>query len=154
MVRHLEERIADSEQHAFKSAGERRIAEFLEASGIRYAYEQPLLVLDQGKPRIWYPDFALLQLAIYIEYYGITGDPDYDRCTRHKREVYKAMELDVIPVYPATFRTDWQGYILDHAERIHTRRHGATSETRRQHHGTRSQYTRETRRAHPRTYAR
>jgi len=114
MVRDLEQRIANGERYAFKSAGERRIAGYLEGCGIRHDYERPLLVIDQGKPKIWYPDFYLPGLAVYLERFGIVADEGYcyDRGLQHKRNVYAAMDLDVIPLYPATFRTDWRTYIL------------------------------------------
>jgi len=132
----LEQRLTASRQGPFKSAGERRIAEILDASGIRYDYERPLLVLDRGQPRIWYPDFYLPELAVYLEYFGIVADEGYDRRTRHKKAVYEAMELDVIAIYPATFRTDWRGYIVDSLEKITARRQSTLAQARGEFHGS------------------
>jgi len=44
----------------YRSRGEEQIARFLERNGIAYQYEYPLAVIDQGKTRIYYPDFRLL----------------------------------------------------------------------------------------------
>jgi len=127
----LEQRLAAaSRQDPFKSAGERRIAEFLQVREIHYDYERPLLVLDRGQPRIWYPDFYLPELAVYLEYFGIVADEGYDRRAQHKKSVYEAMDLDVIPLYPATFHTDWKGYILDSLEKIMARRQSTLAKAR------------------------
>ena len=64
--------------NAFKSAGEQRIADFLDRHGIKYIYEPPTAVTQHGKTRLWYPDFLLTEYGLYIEYYGRVGDPDYD----------------------------------------------------------------------------
>jgi len=92
---------------AFKSAGEQRIADFLDHHGIRYIYEPPTAVTQHGKTRLWYPDFLLPEYGLYIEYYGRTGDPDYDRGILEKTAAYKASGLEVIPIYPLHLAHAW-----------------------------------------------
>ena len=53
--------------HGFKSRGEVQIARFLDRNSILYNYEQPLAVVDQGKTRVWYPDFQLPEYSMIIE---------------------------------------------------------------------------------------
>ena len=97
----------------FKSKGERKIANFLEENEIKYRYESGVLIYQSEKqPRIWYPDFNLPEFSTYIEYYGMAGDPDYDRGIKAKEAAYAKMGLPVIPVYPHMFSEDWEGYIM------------------------------------------
>ena len=93
--------------NAFKSAGEQRIADFLDRHGIKYIYEPPTAVTQHGKTRLWYPDFLLPEYGLYIEYYGRTGDPDYDRGILEKTAAYKASGLEVIPIYPLHLAHAW-----------------------------------------------
>jgi len=72
----------------FKSRGEVQIARFLDRNSIAYQYEYPLAILDQGKTRIWYPDFQLPEYGMIIEYFGINGKSSYDEQARHKMKVY------------------------------------------------------------------
>ena len=73
----------------FKSRGEKKIADFLESVQIEYQYEKAVL-LDSydGMARIWYPDFYLPEFKTYIEYYGMSGSPNYDQGIKVKEMVY------------------------------------------------------------------
>ena len=106
----------------FKSGGERKIAQLLDAYGLRYQYERPVLLYERDKPRIWHPDFFLPDFATYIEYYGGAGQPEYDRGIDRKTSIYRANSIDVIPIYPWTFRDEWQDYIVDSLEAITSKR--------------------------------
>jgi len=48
---------------SYKSWGEEQIARLLDRYGTSYQYEYPVAVVDRGKTRIWYPDFACLGLV-------------------------------------------------------------------------------------------
>lgn len=52
MVDDLERKLTAEGGSCFGSAGERRIAQFLDSYGFRYVYEHGVLVTDAGKPRI------------------------------------------------------------------------------------------------------
>jgi hypothetical protein len=82
----------------YKSWGESRIAGLLDQYGLPFIYEKPTAVVDSGQVRIWYPDFTL-PYGLLIEYFGITGDAQYDLRTQHKRRVYGNNQFDVLPVY-------------------------------------------------------
>ena len=107
----LEEVIDCRYAHLLKSEGERQIASFLERCGIRYMYEAPVVVTHQGKQRIWYPDFLLPDLGLYIEYYGLAGQPEYDRGIEEKTKAYADAGLQVIPVYPQHLKNEWPVYL-------------------------------------------
>jgi len=111
-------------KHIFKSEGERRIAYFLDSNSIKYHYEPGILVQStEKKPRIWYPDFHLPEFNIYIEYYGLVGNQNYDIGIKTKESVYSKMGLDVVSLYPWMFNENWQGYIMKEIKRTTTRRH-------------------------------
>jgi len=97
----------------YKSGGERKIAEFLGNYGLRFIYEQPLLVHDYGKPRIWYPDFTLPECATIIEYFGGVGNKDYDRGVSRKRKAYAGLYLDLVSMFPQSFEGDWQSRTIE-----------------------------------------
>jgi hypothetical protein len=105
-------------ERKYQSTGERKIATFLDNYDIPYRYQSPVLVDDNGYQRIWYPDFHLPKYSIYLEYFGIQNDPEYDRRTAHKLEAYHNSNLDVISVYPSTLQNNYKKYILGEIHQI------------------------------------
>lgn len=102
---------------AYKSKGEEAIAEILKKYNIDFVYEYPLLIKetkngDTEKMRIWYPDFWLPKYSIIIEFFGIEGDPAYDKGRDAKWSAYKKLDMDCIPVYPSTIAGDLKSYLL------------------------------------------
>ena len=105
-------------ENYFKSKGEVQIANFLDENGIKYKYENGVLIYQsQNKPRIWYPDFYLPEFSSYIEYYGMVGDLEYDKGIKVKESAYSKMGLDVISVDPSMFPEKWQGHIIGELEK-------------------------------------
>jgi len=102
----------------YRSAGERKIAAFLDNYDIPYRYQPPVLVNDKGYQRIWYPDFGLDKYSIFIEYFGIQNDPEYDQRTDHKLKAYHNSNIDVISVYPTTLQNNYKNYILGEMHHI------------------------------------
>lgn len=87
--------------------------------GIGFEYEKAVAVVDEGKTKIWYPDFTLVDYGmILVEYFGVNGSEGYERRARQKLQVYQANGLDVIPVYPQDFCGDWKGHLLSSVHRI------------------------------------
>jgi len=117
-INDLENRIGTQARPSYRSQGERKIAYFLDQNDIAYQYEPAVMVQsDQGKPRIWYPDFYLTEFKTYLEYFGMVGDRNYDKGTKVKQGVYKKTGFDVISFYPWMFKENWQGYIMQELER-------------------------------------
>lgn len=125
MVKNLDDIITGSEHPHFKFEGERRIAYFLENNNsIRYQYEPGVLINSfYGKPRICYPDFYLPKFGTYIEYFGLAGNPEYDKGIRTKEAMYSKMGLDMIPVYPWMFAENWQAYIMKELKNVTVQRY-------------------------------
>jgi hypothetical protein len=72
-----------------KSGGERMIADYLYANGIRYEYEKP--AMDATGRRISRPDFFLPDHNIYVEYWGMVNSDE-----KHERQEYvKSMEWKI-----------------------------------------------------------
>ena len=113
----LENRLQGSATNNFKSRGESKIANFLAYNNIKYRYEQAVFIeAGDQKLRIWYPDFYLPEFGMYIEYYGIVGDPDYDKGIKAKESAYAKMGFDVVPVYPYMFAKNWKKYLINKIE--------------------------------------
>ena len=105
--------IKNADMQEYKSAGERRIAEFLTRKDIAFTYEKPLAVVNEGQVRIFYPDYTLHDFGTIIEYFGINGNTDYIARTNRKIDIYQKNHIPFIPVYPQDFAGNWQGYILN-----------------------------------------
>jgi hypothetical protein len=93
----------------YKSRGEAQIGRLLDRYGIPFFYEQPLIVYDRGRHRIWHPDFTLPQYnGLVVEYAGMPDKPDYMAGIRHKQKVYKLNEIAAMLVYPSDLTgPDW-----------------------------------------------
>ena len=114
----LEGKINQGDRNRYKSAGERKIAGFLDCNNIRYLYEAPVLINSyDSKARIWYPDFYLPEFKSYIEYFGVQNDPAYAKGIKFKESVYRRMGMDVTAMYPWMFKENWQGYLMRELKR-------------------------------------
>ncbi|MFW9855764.1 MAG: hypothetical protein ACFFFG_11915 [Candidatus Thorarchaeota archaeon] len=78
-----------------RSRGEQIIADFLFKHQIPYEYE-PQIAL--GEQRL-HPDFYLLGADVYIEYWGVTGDPYYAKKKGQKLALYQQYSIAVISLY-------------------------------------------------------
>lgn len=83
-----------------------------------FEHEAPILVRDRGKPKIWYPDFYLPDFHTIIEYFGVEGDPGYERIKRRKQTVYRKNRIPAIYMSPRDLELDWREELLSEIERI------------------------------------
>lgn len=88
--------------HIVKSISEQIIDDWLSEQGIFHGYETPL---DIGEEKPIKPDFCLKNYLgkgkdVYIEYFGLQGQPKYDEHTAFKMEHYKRLGITVICLYP------------------------------------------------------
>jgi hypothetical protein len=96
----LEDRLGPSEP-PYRSRGEAQIGRLLNRYGIPFTYEQPTLVYDRGRHRLWRPDFTLPTYDnLIVEYAGMMDIPGYAAGIRHKRRAYTANGLRAVFVYP------------------------------------------------------
>jgi hypothetical protein len=102
---------AKSAHHPYKSYGESQIAGLLDRYGLPFIYEKPTAVMDEGKLRIWYPDFSLSHGPI-IEYIGVNGEVGYQKRTEHKLAVYQRNQLAVVPWYSRDLARGWENRLL------------------------------------------
>ncbi len=88
----------------YRSGSERILADILETNGIKFGYEDKLRVPKEyagsSSDRIWNPDFTLHETGVIIEYAGMTDDPEYMEGIERKKEIYSAMGLNVVWLYP------------------------------------------------------
>lgn len=88
--------------HDYKSRDEKLIADFLFEHSVIFEYERHFTV---GYKRGYRPDFTLEHHNVVIEYFGLTGEKDYDETTKIKQKYwrdYKAYKL--LAYYPQDVR--------------------------------------------------
>ena len=88
--------------HIVKSISEQVIDDWLAEQGIFHAYEAPL---DIGEEKPIKPDFCLKNYLgkgkdVYIEYFGLKGQPKYDEHTAFKMKHYRRLGITLICLYP------------------------------------------------------
>jgi hypothetical protein len=79
--------------HICLSLGEKTVDDALHALGIPHEKEAPY---PEGNFRA---DFAAS--GVFVEYFGLAGDIDYDAKTRVKQSICKKHRIKLIPVYPS-----------------------------------------------------
>lgn len=107
---------------AFRSWGETQIARMLDRYGMPYHYEHPVVVVDSGKTRVWYPDFQLRGQGILIEYCGRYRDSVYAEGMARKKAVYAENGLSALMFTPELFRGDWSRALMNEIEAVHQER--------------------------------
>lgn len=85
----------------YRSRGEAQVGRLLDRYGIPFFYEQPTLVYDRGRHRVWHPDFTLpTHNGLIVEYAGMPDIPEYMDGIRHKRQAYRTNGIRAVFVYP------------------------------------------------------
>lgn len=105
-------------ERELRSNGEVQIARLLSRHGILYLYEHPLAVLDDGKLRLWYPDFTLPEYGVVIEYGGRMDDLAYREGFEHKTLVYAQNGIAALMLTPQDLQGRWPQRILGGIEQI------------------------------------
>jgi hypothetical protein len=96
----LEDRLGKLEP-PYRSRGEAQVGRLLDRYGIPFFYEQPTIVYDRGRNRIWRPDFTLPhQDNLIVEYAGMPEIPAYAAGVQHKIAAYQANGMKAVFVYP------------------------------------------------------
>lgn len=96
----LDTRIAALEP-PYRSRGEAQVGRLLDRYGVPFLYEQPTLIYDRGRYRVWHPDFTLPTYNnLIVEYAGMPDRPEYMQGIRHKRRVYRNNGLPAIFIFP------------------------------------------------------
>jgi len=117
-------------ERPYRSRGEARVARTLDQHNIPFLYEQPTLIYDRGRHRVWHPDFTLPTYnGLIVEYAGMMDVPDYARGILHKREAYRANGIPAVFVYPEDLgKSGWPEQLLEKIEGASAaqRRHGPT----------------------------
>ena len=97
----------------YKSWGEQQIGLLLDRNDIAFQYEYPLAVVDRGMVRLYYPDFRLPEYGMIIEYFGVNGNPEYDRQREHKMKVYREAGIEGLFLGSDCFKGYWPDKIID-----------------------------------------
>ncbi len=92
----LNKTIAAGDGTVVQSEGERRIAQWLTATGIVFRYDAKFRIVGEFQIR---PDFYLPELDVYIEYWGM-DTPQYKMSMLKKQILYQQEGRRVISVYP------------------------------------------------------
>lgn len=98
-----------SDIRKIKYPTERNVAQYLDEKGIRWTYEFPVIVkVENDKLRIWYPDFYLLDLGLFVEVCGTEKDKD----EKYRREcVYKENEISVVFLHYYKPDNQWKSFL-------------------------------------------
>jgi hypothetical protein len=115
----LEDRLSPLEP-PYKSRGEAQVGRLLDRYGIPFFYEQPTVVLDRGRHRIWRPDFTLPDYnGAVVEYAGMPDVPGYVDGIRHKRRTYQVNEIPALFVYPRDLTgPEWPERLIERVYRV------------------------------------
>jgi hypothetical protein len=100
----LEDRLHPLEP-PYRSRGEAQVGRLLDRAQIPFLHEQPTLIYDRGRHRIWRPDFTLPTYGgLIVEYAGMMDVPDYAAGIEHKAKAYARNEIPAVFVYPEDLR--------------------------------------------------
>lgn len=96
----LEDQLGPNEP-PYRSRGEAQVGRLLDRYNLPFFYEQPTIIYDRGRHKVWRPDFTVPSLnSLVIEYAGMPDVPDYMAGIRHKQSVYRANEIPALFVHP------------------------------------------------------
>ena len=88
---------------------EKMVADYLKEKGYTLEFQPKVPIVDEGeRDRLWYPDFLIKKLGLYIEVCGADRHEDYQR----RMEIYKKNKKSII--FVETFKDEYKWkYYLD-----------------------------------------
>jgi hypothetical protein len=101
----------------YDSKSEERVGEYFLRKKIKF-YLHPAIKLQKSfgpitipfMRRILHPDFFLPEYNVYVEYWGMVDDENYNEKRKKKMKDYKANDVDIISIYPKNLENnslDW-----------------------------------------------
>jgi len=108
----LENELTDMEP-PYRYKQEQQVGRLLDQYGIPFFYRSPMMILDQGKHRIWQPSFSLPQYGMSVIDY-IAGDNDIsDRVA-----VYRYNQIPATVLGPKDLdKPNWQQELYQRLEK-------------------------------------
>ncbi len=86
---------------------EKKVAEFLDEYKLHWFFESPVYLTDnEGRPRLWTPDFFLPRFGVYIEVWNTRKPEDY------RKIAYERNGYHVIFVHAYKEENLWKNYII------------------------------------------
>jgi hypothetical protein len=99
----------------------RKVAEYLRKMNIEWVYEQPAFVWDDdGRPRVWAPDFYLTQFGIYLE---VCGSKEFNY--EYRKRVFSKNGYCVIFLHVFKGTDLWEGHFKRYLHHFLSRRNQA-----------------------------
>jgi len=87
---------------------EKEVAYLLKNLGIKWIYEKPIYVLDDhNRPRVWTPDFYLVQFGIYIE---VCGSEKFDY--NYRKRIFDTNGYKVIFLHLYKEQNKWKHHLF------------------------------------------
>lgn len=102
----------------YRSSGEAQVGRVLDRYGIPFFYRQPTLIYEEGRHRVWLPDFTLPSYnGVVVEYAGAKDIPGYRPSTSHRSSTYAANGIPAVFVQPEELDDlSWPESFLDWLE--------------------------------------
>ena len=105
-------------QPQYESAGQAKIGRMLDQYGIPFFYKQATLICDNGRRKIWRPDFTLPTYNnVVIDYSPNNG---HTADARSKSDVYRQNSIAALFLEQSDLAgPDWQQRLYDQLEKIY-----------------------------------
>lgn len=89
---------------------EKEVSSVLKELKIRWSFEQPVFVWDENKrPRVWTPDFYLIQFGVYIE---VCGSKSFDY--EYRRKILDKNGHRVIFLHLYKESSKWKNHLISY----------------------------------------
>ena len=93
---------------------EKEVANLLKDLGVFWKYEKPVYVQDDhNRPRVWTPDFYLVQYGIYVE---VCGSKDFDY--EYRRKIFDRNDYHVIFLHLYKEKDKWKHHLMSYLKKI------------------------------------
>ena len=87
---------------------EHRVADYLTKHNIKWDYERPVFIFDEGeRSRTWYPDFYLSDIGLYLEVCGADRGNEYNR----REKIYRKNKIPIVFVHTYKQSEKWQYFL-------------------------------------------
>jgi len=95
--------------HFVRSEGERTIDDILYNENIVHTYQKKVLeITERTVTADWFIPVVKKSIGIYIEFWGMDGNDDYDENQKEKQELYTKHQLKLIEIFPDDLKKDSQ----------------------------------------------